>query len=363
MVVKGNTLWDLADHYLGNPFRWPVIYEANQEKIENPHWIYPGQVFVIPGLEGAQGQVPIEDISVLPPGQRPGAGARPARMATGSAVPCPAKGDRTVFWDGEGDRGCVLPIPTAAERTAFFSDPETSVIAGVRTSHEDILLAVPRGVAYATPWLREFEEELPAVGTIAQFSGLDMEATTRNRAHFFERLQVDLDEGQELRIGDLLQSFTVGRAEEGFGQVVEPTGVLAVTAVEGTGVVAMVSAEYGRILMGQRLRPVPEYNMMPGMVSQPVESNLTAVLLGFDRDRPIHGMGAVAFLDVGEAEGVGVGDEFIAYVNRDDGWNGEEAVRLQVVLVEGAVSSARVVSVTDPVLRPGTRVQLVRKMQ
>jgi hypothetical protein len=77
----------------------------------------------------------------------------------------------------------------------------------------------------------------------------------------------------------------------------------------------------------------------------------------------IYGIGAVAFLDVGEAEGVRPGDEFSAFVNQGNGWSGEEAARLQVVVVNGDVSSARIVTVGDPVLREGTRVHLVKKMQ
>lgn len=46
-VVWGDTLWDLAYKYLGDSFRWPEIYNLNKDKIKDPHWIYPGQVFVI----------------------------------------------------------------------------------------------------------------------------------------------------------------------------------------------------------------------------------------------------------------------------------------------------------------------------
>lgn len=49
-VVKADTLWDLAEHFYHNPWLWPRIYEANTDRIKDPNRIYPGQVFVIPGL-------------------------------------------------------------------------------------------------------------------------------------------------------------------------------------------------------------------------------------------------------------------------------------------------------------------------
>jgi hypothetical protein len=42
-VVPGDTLWDLCQKYLNNPWYWPRVWSYNPE-ITNPHWIYPGQV-------------------------------------------------------------------------------------------------------------------------------------------------------------------------------------------------------------------------------------------------------------------------------------------------------------------------------
>jgi|GEM_PF-6774543 len=47
IVKKGDTLWDIAAHYLGNPYRYPEL--AHLSHIRDPHWIYPGdRVRIIP---------------------------------------------------------------------------------------------------------------------------------------------------------------------------------------------------------------------------------------------------------------------------------------------------------------------------
>ncbi|HWZ88282.1 MAG TPA: LysM peptidoglycan-binding domain-containing protein, partial [Polyangiaceae bacterium] len=41
LVRRGDTLWDLCNHFYQNPWAWPKVWSYNPQ-IANPHWIYPG---------------------------------------------------------------------------------------------------------------------------------------------------------------------------------------------------------------------------------------------------------------------------------------------------------------------------------
>lgn len=47
LIVKGDTLWDLAANWLDDPFLWPQIWDENRYILDS-HWIYPGDPLVVP---------------------------------------------------------------------------------------------------------------------------------------------------------------------------------------------------------------------------------------------------------------------------------------------------------------------------
>jgi LysM repeat protein len=49
IIKKGDTLWDISNTFLKDPFLWPFIWKANQY-ITNPDLIYPGNKLAIPSL-------------------------------------------------------------------------------------------------------------------------------------------------------------------------------------------------------------------------------------------------------------------------------------------------------------------------
>jgi hypothetical protein len=50
-VVRGDTLWDISQRFLRDPWLWPEVWHVNPE-IRNPHLIYPGDIIRLTYIDG-----------------------------------------------------------------------------------------------------------------------------------------------------------------------------------------------------------------------------------------------------------------------------------------------------------------------
>jgi nucleoid-associated protein YgaU len=50
-VQSGDTLWNIAETVYGDGSKYSKIFEANNELLESPDQIFPGQKLVIPELD------------------------------------------------------------------------------------------------------------------------------------------------------------------------------------------------------------------------------------------------------------------------------------------------------------------------
>ncbi len=51
IVQPGNSLWRIARRTMGHGIHYSVIFDANDEQIQDPDLIYPGQIFVLPSTQ------------------------------------------------------------------------------------------------------------------------------------------------------------------------------------------------------------------------------------------------------------------------------------------------------------------------
>ena len=311
-VVNGDTLWDLAQQYYGDPFDWRRIWTANQANIADPNLIMPGQVLVIPGT-------------------------------------APSGGTEVVEASGPAEPTSLRDIPT------IFRQDTTLVRGGVVRASELVYQSVPRDVVFSAPRLTGMDGDPPHTGMLEGSAGGSNRGPT---VRSFERVRVSM--AGPARVGEQLQIFAVDGLIEDVGRVVSPTGVMTVSRVVSGGVIGTIAKEYGRILPGHFVGPMPVHDVSVGQYAQPVSGGAVAMVMGFAKSVQIANVGQVAFLDLGMDDGLALGDEFSLYNTSDP--NVLEGV-LQVVGLSEQTAAARIVRMRDAVFDQGVVVRLTKKMR
>ena len=365
-VAPGETLWSISQMYFADPLLWPEIYRLNTNVVEDPHWIYPGEVLVLAPVVGAVAQ---GDTNVAVPQDTSTLAADTVRAQPGDTI-------------------AVVPVDTMpADTTTVFVEPPPPEPVGEsgetmfdrrRTPQQrvqDVLRSYTHqpyrplraGEFYAAGFLTE-NERLPW-GTVIGVTTPPAiyRLSDRSTALTYDEISIKPPSRASYHVGDSLLIARIDRALEfgDWGEVVVPLGIARVTSVEEEQVLARVVTQFGSIRNGRLSLPLEPFKNPGEVRPTPVEQGLAGRPLASRDSRPIAGPQQFFFIDKGRSEGVVPGDVFEVYKPAaGELGSASEEVRAVLMIVHTREHSATglILQIMHPGLDPRLPVRLIKKM-
>ena len=263
-VRKGDTLWDLARQYRGDPFLWPDLYRINTSIVEDPHWIYPGEVLSLSAADSVKA-VPTTDTPERP---APVAAAPAEAVPTDSAVLTRAVAQAPVADTAAVVDSSEAPAPTGdvpsdsgaaqqkslAQLTAvsanqqgdepgLFGPKRTKVLEeSLKAYTHQPYRALRRSEFYSSGFLTE-KNDLPFGKVLGPVVPQQIRASSVNASALpYALIAVEAPRNATYQIGDTLLVVQVGAEMGNHGNVVMPTGLAQVTdTVQGRYVASVVA--------------------------------------------------------------------------------------------------------------------------
>ena len=349
-VVRGDNLWDLSQKYLGNPFLWPEIYRLNRDVVEDPHWIYPGEVLRLPG---GQTSAP-PTVSQLPQG------VAPAPLPTTAQPTAPRTQPQTATQ--------TIFTKQAPVQTAAISNVTGGATKGAL---EEILTPTVRvGEVLTAPYV-DRNGGPRAFGSIIKSGDLPgiAEVTDRSRFQLFDHLLIQPPVGQVAPEGERYLAYKLGPVLEKQGQVVIPTGIVEIIRAARTNeaAVAKVVKAFNELTITDRLIPIDTVGA--GNTTRPARvANGPSTKITWIYGEPVlSSVQNFIVLNVSSHNGVQMGDEFLIYEPRKDNEGQIDSPdipigKAQVVRSTPYGVTAVIVGQGQPLIREGMTARVTAKM-
>jgi len=330
-VKRGDTLWDIAKLYLTDPFLWPEVYRLNTDVIEDPHWIYPGEVLKLPGEQA-------KIVAAAPAAPAAAPDPTPAPVTPQAALPAkptPAPRDSAVVVT-------LVQAPTSVVRVGeYVAAPWVDQNGG------------PRRHGYIVE-----SAELPGIAS-----------ADRSRVRLYDRVfvaQPDTATGRKLYL-----TYRLGPMLSDFGQIVIPTGVIEVPrpAQPGEAAVGRVVRMFDEMLEGQRLIPLDTSGAIVTGRPTAVANGMRGMVRWVGGEPVLGTIQTYVVIDISRKDNLAVGDRIELYQPRQKPTEGRELTLPEISIAQAQVlrvtergATAIVISQEQPKIEQGGAVRIVGKM-
>jgi len=357
-ITQGDTLWDISNSALKDPFLWPLIWKENPS-ITNPDLIYPGNRLTIPSLAPIERamQTPAETAPVTAPA--PLERAEKAETAVTPAVPAPATPAASP------SETATAPVEAPASPVKAVKNPPTAA-APVREEADKSRLILERE---AVPPLVDKYTMVSAgyVSTDKWAESITGALEPKAMSGFDDIVFIKVNSPETVKIGDKYLIFApvkkVKHPQTGkkLGNLIKVLGILQVIekAPGATYLTARISLYFDSIARGSLLEPYREPMLIysvPKNDGRSIDGHIVDVM----DSRSINGKFDMLYLDKGSSDGVKPGDRFVVFIEPlKKGFPKKIIGEALVVLVKDATATALVKNSTDAIAK-GDRVELIK---
>ncbi len=257
-IKKGDTLWDLSQHFNNSSWLWPELWKEN-DQISNPHWIFPGERIRLYKKSGEQVISKVEQ-----------------------NIPTPVAPVTPIVPPDEGKRDAPYFLFTSIDSVGFIRKPPVQSLGTVFEVHGQKVLISEGDQIYIRP-----SDDAAAAALIP------------GSRHTLFRYRNPTD--------DRKSSETIGTQHY-------LLGVVEITAKQQDLAIAKVLKSFRAIEVGDAVMPFAHRHAKIEL--RPSTPGIDGAIINSEDHTVITGDNMLAFIDKGRADNIEVGQLYSIYGNK-----------------------------------------------
>ena len=336
-IKKGDCLWFLAFQFLGNPFRWPQIWQLNPY-IKNPDLIYPGDILKISGRSEEN------NFNAATDGEL-------------SSAQYPSEKTSGLFTSKTGSLLQKVNIQKEKFGAGFNTQTPDSLLLSIIRSKDQL-----GGSFFASVPFLWFQRN--ASGVLLPGESTIDPPSDRAMYQLYDKLIITAKKGESFKVGDSLDIYNYIRVIEhnrDRATILKCVGSASVVEVKGVKVFAMIYKVFDKVLGGEHITNAHHLKSLEidTLVAPEVAIQGTLVARAEETESPY--IFQTLILNKGLEDGVRVGDVFAVYHNNESEISTEVAMVGYTANVQKSTSSMTIIKMSNNKIGSGDRAVLIRR--